>query len=139
MTFFQKLKKSYYIYKTHGRNLLVKFQDDWEKILFTNPQKESKNLIRNCRLISFTSAYMKVLKRPFIFLYRESNSFYTESISFYSGDSCIVRLPPITRGNFLKTFDSNSLTDIKEAFLNFQKLQTRFHMEFYFPDWNVMG
>ena len=71
MTFFQKLKKSYYVYKTHGRNLLVKFQDDWEKILFTNPQKESKNLIRNCRLISFTSAYIKVLKRPFIFLYRE--------------------------------------------------------------------
>ena len=101
------------------------FPDDWKKKqCSSNPQRRSKNLIKNYRPTSLLPFFSKVFERVIfnsLFNYFIPNKLFTECQSgFIPGDSCVAQLLSITH-EIYKSFDCNPSYHVRRTFLDILK------------------
>ena len=101
------------------------FPGDWKKSnVVPIYKKESKNLIKNYRPISFLPIFSKVFERlvfnTLFNFFLQNQLFTTYQSGFIPGDSCISQLLSITH-EIYKSFDCHPPTDMRGTFLDVSK------------------
>ena len=101
------------------------FPEDWKKAnIIPVHKKESKNCLKNDRPISLLPIFSKIFEKLIfnaLFHFFVQNQLFTDCQSgFIPGDSCISQLLSITQ-EIHKSFDCNSLEDIRGVFLDISK------------------
>ena len=84
-------------------------------------KKESKNLIKNVRLISFFPIFTKFLRDQFLTrCFTKINYSYSQS-GFIPGDSCVSQLPSLTH-EIYKSVNCHPPTDVRGTFIDISKV-----------------
>ena len=101
------------------------FPDTWKKgNIIPFHKKESKNLVKNYRPISFLPVFGKIFEKVLynnLFKYFNENNFLSDKQSgFREGDSCISQLLAITH-EIYKGFDGTNSLETRGVFLDISK------------------